>query len=155
MISTLNSVHAVLTTPCSAALGGKARHRVYPDKLGTQTYTSIHSHTRLMEVLSFLNQSCDRRGALGWRNERVIALVAEKDAGQTELWSINSWLTEKSSHPTGSCYSPPPVFSPHSVFLCLPSFRDLQGHHCRFGLEVLVETEHSVPARQKTKGCVG
>lgn len=45
-ISTLNSVTAALNTPCSAALRGKARRRgVYRDKLRTQTYTSIHSHT--------------------------------------------------------------------------------------------------------------
>lgn len=38
-------------------------------------------------------------------------------------------------------------------FLSLPllSFWDLQGHHCRLGLEVLVETQHSIPIGKRAK----
>lgn len=126
---------------------GKRDVRVYQDKLSTQTYTSIHSHTYTQSSLKF-HHSWARVVTdveLRWGNERVIALVAEKGCW-VDRAEVHQQLAHREEFPPyrksqhRTCYTFPPVFSPQSVFLRLLSFWDLQGHHCRFGLKVLVET---------------
>lgn len=99
-----------------------------------------------MKVLSFSGYSGDVRGAKVWGNQRVIALVAGKGR-QADRGVVHQQL----AHRRVFMGEEVPAFnlqthlllgsSPRpSGFRRLLSLWDLQGHHCRFSLEVLVET---------------